>query len=186
MATTHAPSQGGQALSACSPSVLLPVVPFLEAYTSSSSLAAGDMSPEHNLNKVSYINRPPCCPSAAEQGCRRGLAPLKRDWGRPQPQSQWGAEQPHADPLWTGTKRAPAPLLPNPPSFPCLRTPCRWAAVSREQHATGLSASLGSLCLPALQSKGLFNKALGGRAAARWFRRRVIGETKHKLGSRLH
>lgn len=57
--------------------------------------------------------------------------------------------------------------------------PCRQAAVSQKQHATGLSVSLGSWDLPALQSKGLFNKALGTRAAARWFRRRVIEEKKN-------
>lgn len=40
--------------------------------------------------------------------------------------------------------------------------------------------SLGSLCLLALQGKGLFNKALGARAAVRWFRRIVIGRQNIK------
>lgn len=49
---------------------------------------------------------------------------------------------------------------------------------AQEQHTTGLSVSLGSLCLPALRGKGLFNEALG--AAVRCFRRIVLGRQNIK------
>lgn len=68
---------------------------------------------------------------------------------------------------------APKSLILSLPEYP-LQLSHR----AQEQHTTGLSASLGSLCLPALRGKGLFNKALG--AAARWFKRIVIGRPNKK------
>lgn len=144
LATNHAPSQGDQPLSVllcCSQLCLFwrltsvaPVSPHWPQQMCPLSTPTGAAT-------STDPHVPPALPSGA---VGRDWFPRKGTRTYPQSQSQQGAERPHAGPPRTGSKHAPAPLLPNPPSFPCLCTPRRRAALPREQHAAGLSASLRS------------------------------------------
>lgn len=123
--------------------MLLPVVPFLEAYTSSSyqfPLATANMFHEHKY-KVSCICRPHVPQALQSRAVGGGWFPCK-----------WTGTDP--SPKGSGDQNIPMLVLhrqaANKPQcsqicYPSLaRVPL--TAVLWEQCSTGLSASLGSLC----------------------------------------